>query len=104
MKEFCELTWDEPFFAPSLARVVFSNTDGNIVGYSDNKKLLDDMFDVLENSAETPNIAKEGSGMERILFGMYGIGGKYSSDNGFTESDFIKQSKTLKFKKELKIN
>lgn len=103
MKEFCELVWDEPFFPPNLARVVFSNTDGNIVGYSDNEQILSNMIDVLSNSVESPNIAKEGSGMERIFSGMLGIGGSYSSDNGFTESDFATQSKSLKFKKELKI-
>lgn len=103
MKEFCQLIWDEPIFPDKFAQAVFSNTDGNIVGYSDNEELLNEMLEILDESGARDDIAKEGSGMERIFSGMFGVGGSYSSDNGFTENEFIQQSKTLKFKKEIKI-
>lgn len=102
MKEFCELVWDEPFFPDSFAKAVFSNIDGEIIGFSDNEQVLNNMLDVLKFSSAWENVADEDSGMERIFGGMFGIGGRYSSDNGFTERDFLEQSKTLKFKKELK--
>lgn len=102
MREFCELTWSEPLFPPPTVVAVFSNIDGNIVGHCDDENTLDYIFEVLESSSRRKDIPNEGSGMERILSRMFGVGGKYSSDNGFTEDDFNRSSKSMKFSKTFK--
>lgn len=103
MKEFCELTWDEPFFPEKMAKAVLSNTDGKIVAYSDSESILEDLMEILQNSGLSNKIADKSSGMEAILCRLFGVNGSYSSDDSFGEQGFVAGSKTLKFSKEFTV-
>ena len=102
MREFCELTFGGPFFPEPAMRVVLSNIDGDISAHSDDSALLNNLIEDIGLSSARADIAKEGSGLEYILSGRIGVGGRYSSDNSFTEDEFKTASSKMKFMRVLK--
>lgn len=97
MREFCELVYDEPFHGPPRQSAVMSNIDGKVTIFADNDALAESLLFILENSAARKEIPDESSGMERIVCGLLGVGGRYSSNNRFTEREFNEISKNMKF-------
>lgn len=96
MREFCELVWDEPIFGPERQSAVMSNIDGKVTIFADSDVLADNLLEILQNSSARKQIPDESSGMERIVCNLYGVGGRYSSDNRFTEREFNTLSKQMK--------
>ena len=78
------------------------NVDGFIEMNGSDKETVEQLFEILSNSAGREEISDEESGVEKILCGILGISAIFSSDGQATEEMYNERIKSLSNKKSFK--